>query len=168
MKPYYSPESTDVILDCIADGVFAVDLDWRITAFNQAAERTTGVAQADALGRTCKEVLRADLCESGCVLRRTMETGEPIISHPVCTVDAQGQRKSITISTALLKDKDGLFQELITNTKVYVQQDLFRMLDVPGDAIQRIRQEGIQGRTTFLSWPIRRIGELQWSVIVLF
>lgn len=107
MKPYYSPDSTDIILDCIADGVFTVDLDWRITSFNHAAERITGIAQADALGRSCKEILRADLCESGCVLRQTMETGEPVISHPVHIVDAQGRRKSITISTALLKDKTG-------------------------------------------------------------
>jgi len=107
MKPYYSPESTDIILDCIADGVFTVDMEWRITSFNQAAERITGVAQADALGRACKDVLRADLCESGCVLRRTMETGEPVINHPVHIVDAQGRRKSVTISTALLQDKTG-------------------------------------------------------------
>jgi PAS domain S-box-containing protein len=107
MKPFYSQEGTDIILNSIADGVFTVDMDWRITSFNRAAERITGIKQADALGRTCKEVLRADLCESGCALRRTMETGEPIINQPVHIVDAQGGRKSITISTALLKDKNG-------------------------------------------------------------
>ena len=105
MKLPCSQESTDIILDCIADGVFTVDMDWRITSFNRAAQRITGIEVAEAMGRTCKEVLRADLCESGCVLRRTMETGEPIINQPVHIIDAQGGRKSITISTALLKDK---------------------------------------------------------------
>ena len=33
------------ILDSINEGVFTVDRDWRITAFNQAAERITGVAR---------------------------------------------------------------------------------------------------------------------------
>ena len=36
-------EATDVILDSIADGVFTVDRDWRITSFNRAAEEITGV-----------------------------------------------------------------------------------------------------------------------------
>ena len=30
---------TDTILNCIADGVFTVDLEWRITSFNRAAEQ---------------------------------------------------------------------------------------------------------------------------------
>lgn len=107
MKSFYSKEDTDTILDCIADGVFTVDKEWRMTTFNRAAERITGVEQADALGRRCKDVLRADLCESGCVLQRTMESGEPVINHPVHIIDAQGHRKSITISTALLKDTNG-------------------------------------------------------------
>ena len=34
---------SDPILDSINEGVFTVDHDWRITAFNQAAERITGV-----------------------------------------------------------------------------------------------------------------------------
>jgi PAS domain S-box-containing protein len=108
MKPYDLSDNTNIILDCIADGVFTVDMEWRITSFNRAAEQITGVDQADALGRQCKDVLCADLCENGCVLRRTMESGTPVINHPVHIVDAQGHRKSITISTALLKDKDGL------------------------------------------------------------
>ena len=33
----------DTILDSIADGVFTVDDQWRITSFNRAAERITGV-----------------------------------------------------------------------------------------------------------------------------
>ncbi|NQV33189.1 MAG: sigma 54-interacting transcriptional regulator [Phycisphaeraceae bacterium] len=107
MTPFYSQEGTDIILDCIADGVFTVDMDWRITSFNRAAERITGIKQADALGSTCKKVMRADLCESGCALRRTIETGDLTINQPVHIVDAQGRRKFITISTALLKDKAG-------------------------------------------------------------
>lgn len=34
-----SRKETDIILDSIADGVFTVDRDWRITSFNRAAEK---------------------------------------------------------------------------------------------------------------------------------
>jgi PAS domain S-box-containing protein len=41
----------DVILDSINEGVFTVNLDWRITSFNQAAERITGVPREESIGR---------------------------------------------------------------------------------------------------------------------
>jgi PAS domain S-box-containing protein len=102
-----SHRETDIILDSIADGVFTVDKDWRITSFNRAAEQITGVAREEAIGRPCKEILKADVCETGCALHQTMETGRPIISKPVDIIDAHGRRKPITISTALLKDENG-------------------------------------------------------------
>jgi hypothetical protein len=68
----------DTFLDSIADGVFTVDQQWRITSFNRAAERITGVRRGDALGRPCCEVFRASICETACTLRRTLTTGRPI------------------------------------------------------------------------------------------
>lgn len=104
---FESQKETDIILDSIADGVFTVDKDWRITSFNRAAEQITGVTRKDAIGRPCREVLKAGVCEGGCALRETMETGHTIISKPVDIIDAHGRRKPITISTALLKDEKG-------------------------------------------------------------
>ena len=45
------PPPTATILDSIADGVFTVDHDWRVTFFNRAAEDITGIPAAEALGR---------------------------------------------------------------------------------------------------------------------
>ena len=94
----------DIILDSIADGVFTVDKNWYITSYNKAAEGITGVPREKAIGRICKDVLRANVCERDCALRYTMDTGNPIINKPVHIVDSEGRRKAITISTALLKD----------------------------------------------------------------
>lgn len=100
-------ENRDVILDSISEGVFTVDLDFRITSFNRAAEQITGIAGDKAFGQQCKDILRADICEQGCALRETMETGKPIINKRVSIVDAQGNRRAISICTALLKDANG-------------------------------------------------------------
>ena len=40
-----------IIFDSIEEGVFTVDRDWRITSFNQAAERITGVPAETHLAR---------------------------------------------------------------------------------------------------------------------
>jgi len=97
----------DIILDSIADGVFTVDDTWRITSFNRAAEQITGVCREDAVGQRCKDVLKADVCEKGCILRKTIQSGKSIVNRIVHIVDAAGRRLPISISTALLKDEQG-------------------------------------------------------------
>ena len=96
-----------IILDSINDGVFTVDRQWRITSFNRAAERITGVKQKQAIGRPCCEVFRASICESACALRQTLATGRPIVNKAVYILDVRGNRIPISISTAAFKDEHG-------------------------------------------------------------
>ena len=61
--PSYPPESiieasTEAILESISDGVFTVDLEWRVTSFNRAAEIITGIPRSEAIGRLCSEVFK--------------------------------------------------------------------------------------------------------------
>jgi len=107
---YPSPvmvSNNDIILDSIADGVFTIDLDWRITSFNAAAERITGMSREEAVGKFCAEVFRATVCENSCVLRRTMESGEQVINEEISIVRSDGETIPVSISTALLRDADG-------------------------------------------------------------
>ncbi len=97
----------NTILDSIADGVFTVDNDWRITSFNRAAETITGVAKKDAIGKTCYEVFRSDVCESDCVLKKTMTTGKPIINRAINILHSSGIKIPVSISTALLTNSKG-------------------------------------------------------------
>jgi PAS domain S-box-containing protein len=97
----------ELILDSLQEGVFTVDMDWRITSFNRAAEIITGIPQAQALGRACFEVFRADVCETGCMLRRTIETQSPLSNMPVHIYRADKKRIPINVSTALLRDAQG-------------------------------------------------------------
>ena len=39
-----------IILDSIADGVFTVDMDFRITSMNRAAGEILGIRERDTLG----------------------------------------------------------------------------------------------------------------------
>ena len=96
-----------LILDSIADGVFTVDGEWRITSFNAAAERITGVRREAAVGRRCCDVFRASICEGACALRQTLDTGKPIVNQTVYIVDAHGHRVPISVSTAVLKNSEG-------------------------------------------------------------
>lgn len=97
----------NIILDSISEGVFTVDKDWRITSFNRAAEEITGIQREDAIGKKCKNILKANVCETECVLEQTIKSGKPIISKTIKIVDIEGNMHPISISTAVLKNDDG-------------------------------------------------------------
>jgi PAS domain S-box-containing protein len=100
-------ETTEIILDSIADGVFTVDQDWKITSFNKAAEEITGISREEAIGQRCCDVFRASICETNCALRETFKTGNQVINKAVYIIDAEGSRIPISVSAALLKGRDG-------------------------------------------------------------
>jgi len=97
----------NTILDSIADGVFTVDLDWKITSFNSAAERITGVSKDEAIGQYCWDVFRANICQSNCAMRKTLKTKKEIINQQIDILSSEGKKIPISISTAILKDENG-------------------------------------------------------------
>jgi PAS domain S-box-containing protein len=120
---------TKIILDSIADGVFTVDSDWKISSFNRAAEKITGIKKEEAIGRYCWEVFKASICEKGCSLKRTMETGHPIINQHVFIVNSKGDRIPISISTAILRDKkDNVIGGVETFRDLSVEEQLRKEL----------------------------------------
>ncbi len=97
----------DVILDSIADGVFTIDTEKNITSFNKAAERITGIPRKHAIGQKCFDVLHANICQSACALEKTLKTGKEIIDRPINVLNSESKTIPISISTAVLKDKNG-------------------------------------------------------------
>ena len=95
------------ILDSIADGVFTVDSEWRITSFNRAAEQITQFPRAEAIGKFCYEVFRANICQTDCALRRSVETGKPLVDVRIDILRRDGQKVPISISTATFTDAEG-------------------------------------------------------------
>jgi len=129
-------DQTSIILDSIADGVFTIDLEWRITSFNRAAELITGIPREEAIGRHCWEVFRASICEKQCSLRQTMETGAPILNQPIYIVNSEGTRVPVSISTAILRDEED---------RIIGGVETFRDLSL----LEELKKE-LAGRHTFL------------------
>jgi PAS domain S-box-containing protein len=137
------PEAREqVILDSINEGVFTVDLDWRITGFNRAAESITGVSREEALGRPCCDVFRASICEKACALRRTLSSSQPTVNATAHILDYAGRRVPIRISTALLRDEEG---EIIGGVESF--QDLSQVEQLQKEIEARYTFEDIVGRS---------------------
>ncbi len=164
MSTAQRPAPQEAILDSINEGVFTVDPDWRITAFNQAAERITGVPRAQAIGSACCDVFRANICESDCALRRTMTSGEPIVNATAHIVGQQGQRVPIRISTALLQDADG---SIVGGVETF--QDLTQVEQLQKQLQERYTFEDIVGRSkamTDLFEILPQIAESSSTVLI--
>lgn len=131
------------ILNSIADGVFTVDTEWRITSFNPSAERITGYKREEIIGKPCHYAFRNKLCEAECPLRKTIETGESIHNFEMEIINAKGEIIPISVSTALLVDEEG---EIIGGVETF--RDLSTLKRLKEELKERYGFGNIIGRDT--------------------
>jgi PAS domain S-box-containing protein len=108
--------SSEVILDCLGDGVYVCDRQRRIVYWSKSAERITGWRSEDVVGRLCLEdVLSHEdkdghrLCgEEHCPLHRAMITGV-IASVPLMVFarGKDGRRIPMQVTAAPIRDAAG-------------------------------------------------------------
>jgi len=103
----FMEQSCHAIFDSIEEGVFTVDLNWRITSFNRAAEKITGVPKMEALGRPCLEVFSTDICQNNCAIRKALKENRPVFNLPVYMNRSDSQRIPIAVNATILRDDKG-------------------------------------------------------------
>lgn len=94
------------IIDSVADGLFTVDKEMRVTHFNKAAEEITGLSHEEAMGKSCAEVFRANCCHGNCPLSEAMITHQSI-QRDVEILDRNGRGKLLSVQAATLFDCTG-------------------------------------------------------------
>jgi diguanylate cyclase (GGDEF)-like protein/PAS domain S-box-containing protein len=95
------------ILDAISDGVYVVGPDRTIVYWSAGAERITGYAPEDVVGRRCDEEILvhtdlagARLCVSGCPLQDCIDTGHDHSIREVFLKRRDGDRLAVYVKTA--------------------------------------------------------------------
>ncbi len=96
------------ILDSIVEGVFTVDNNLRITYFNKAAEKITGVKNENAVGEFCFETLKSNICESACPIKNSITTGDDSINRKVNILRHNGKEIPVSVNSSALKDENGI------------------------------------------------------------
>ena len=101
--------NTDSMLNALADGVFAHDMDRVVFFFSTGAEKLTGLNSTDVLGRDCHDVFEPFLCGPECDFCDgcSMEDSLPR-EHMTSIVQGKGNRKELLIRKVLLHDNDGV------------------------------------------------------------
>ncbi len=98
---------TALILDSVADGVFTVDRDWRITSINHAAELITGWSRKAAVGKFCSDVFHSSICGKNCPVAEALYTGKNISNRSITIHNRADLTIPVSISAAPLVDHDG-------------------------------------------------------------
>ncbi|MFO7899271.1 MAG: sigma 54-interacting transcriptional regulator [Planctomycetota bacterium] len=103
------------LLDHLSDGIFVVGPDRRISLFNQAAERITGVPADEAVGETCHRIFTG--ADSGvrcaisqrrpCTVRTVFRTGRPSRPGDATVQFPSGRRKTLNLRAVPLFDSAG-------------------------------------------------------------
>ncbi|MBI5583853.1 MAG: sigma 54-interacting transcriptional regulator [Deltaproteobacteria bacterium] len=95
------------LVEHLAEGIFTINTRWQITSFNQTAEKITGYKRGEVLGRYCWEIFRSDVCQSGCPLRMTLESGITRFDQDVRMLDKKGARMPMLVNTNVVRDRTG-------------------------------------------------------------
>ena len=95
------------IMNSISEGIFAIDLDRKITFVNCAAESITGFKSDEAIGRYCFDIFRSNVCQVNCPLEAAIETKEPVHDRAAIIINKSGREVSIKITAELLKNDRG-------------------------------------------------------------
>lgn len=96
-----------MILDAMGDGVFTMDNQWRITSFNRAAERITGVPRSEAIGKFCRDVLHTSICGESCGVAHSISTGKAEVNHSVFLHNVDRVRIPVSVCSTPLHDGNG-------------------------------------------------------------
>ncbi len=95
------------VLDSIAEGVFTVDRDGRITSLNRTAERILGHAAQDVLGQASQEVFPPEICGPDSPLQETLQAGRHIRDREVLIANHQGKGVPLSLTTGPFRDEAG-------------------------------------------------------------
>ncbi len=97
----------ELILDSIADGVFTVDAEGKITSFNTAAERITGWKEKEVQGKICSVVFLSSTNVTSCALGLSMREKRSIIDHETFILGKDGFSIPVSVSAAPFLDHRG-------------------------------------------------------------
>jgi PAS domain S-box-containing protein len=95
------------ILDHLPDGLFTMDKEGRITYFNSAAERITGISALDAIGMHCRQIFKTTTCQIGCPSKKSARIEKNVYNREFAVTTLDGRTLSIISSISVLKDHTG-------------------------------------------------------------
>ena len=139
--------SAPEILHSLPDAIFTTDRQMRINYFNLAASEIVKLSPQEAIGMYCKDVLKSDICETECLVKRALDSNQNIFNVETVITNADGEKISVMVNASLLADPSG---EIVGY--MYVFRDIMLIKKMMSDlesSLNNLEQE-LQERTAEL------------------
>jgi PAS domain S-box-containing protein len=95
------------LLDGLPEGVFSIDMQWKITSFNKRAEQLTGFKKDQIIGKYCWQVFQSGQCSLECPFTKIFDQDTPCKTKEMTMVNPKGLIKKIFVNAAPLTDEKG-------------------------------------------------------------
>lgn len=148
------------LLDSIADGVYFVDLQRRITFWNKGAERLSGYTAQEVIGKSCADsILRhvdasgRELCLTGCPLAAVVQDGR-MRTAQVFMHHKLGYRVPVDVRATAMRAGDG---RIMGAVEIFHKTE--EALDVLAE-IEKLRRE-------VLTDPLTGVGNRRYADVRL-
>ena len=106
------------LLDGLPEGVFSIDLQWKITFFNRQAEQLTGFKKDKIIGKYCWQVFQSGQCAHQCPFTQIFDpkifnpnifkTDSSCKNQEMTILNQNGLIRKIFATAAPLKDENGI------------------------------------------------------------
>ena len=96
-----------LLLENLSIGVFTVDVERRITSFNETVQRLTGLKEDEVIGKKCYEVFFSDLCHGQCMYSEAVKASGKPLAFDIEIQDESGGRRRITKLVSPILSSDG-------------------------------------------------------------
>jgi two-component system, NtrC family, response regulator AtoC len=107
----------EAVFDQLSDGLVLYDPDLTITGVNRAAENLFGMSADEMVGKSCGDVFRCGMCDSGCGMVAGLNSSSAIPNGTVFLRTSNGQERMAMIRTAHICDDDGQVKGVVATIK---------------------------------------------------
>ena len=132
-------------LNSIAEGVFTVDEEMKITSFNEAAETMTGWHQEEVIGRPCKIIFKSNICGGSCAISASIINNCNVYyDRDIYITRKNGSSFPVSVSAAPLIDNENRIiggVETFRDISESVQSDL--IINAVADGVVTFDDKGI-------------------------
>jgi len=95
------------ILHSLPDAVLTTDRQMRVNYINLSASGLTGFRPNEALGMYCKDILKSDICETECLVKRMLDARQNVNNVETSVITVNREKINILINASLLTDSTG-------------------------------------------------------------
>ncbi len=107
-------KNTDRIIDNLAEGVIAHDLNRTIFFFSRGAERLTGLSATEAIGKDCYDVFKPRLCGDNCSFCDKNEV--PVFQkkcYSTIIPEVRGERRELDVTVVPIRAGDAKMRGVV-------------------------------------------------------